>query len=148
MDPKPRPSLHDLNAAMSHPHLTAGQKAQLQAALLLQRRELERELHLQLGEDGDRIAHAHEALLSQEDEAAHRADRDVELARNDQTLQGLREIDAALDRLEQPDFGFCPDCGQPLPFDRLRLQPQALRCTACQAERELQGARGAQRHTL
>lgn len=133
---------------MSHHHLTAGQKAQLQTVLLLQRRELERELSLQLGEDSDRIAHARAALSSQEDEAAHRADRDVELARNDQTLQHLREIDAALDRLEQPDYGYCPDCGQPLPFDRLRLQPQALRCTPCQAERELQDARGAQRHTL
>ncbi|MFN3811702.1 MAG: TraR/DksA family transcriptional regulator [Roseateles asaccharophilus] len=128
--------------------LTAGQKAQLQSTLLLQRRELEREFNLQLGEDANRVEHASAALASQEDEPAHRADRDVDLARSDLTLQSLRAIDAALDRLEQPDYGFCQDCGQPIAFDRLRLNPQSLCCTGCQSEREQQGAGQAQRHTL
>lgn len=118
------------------PALTTGQREQLQTLLRQQRRALEDELRLQLDGDADRISHAQAALASQEDEAAHRVDRDVDLARSDATLQALRDIDAALARLQEPDFGHCADCDQPIPFDRLRLTPQASCCIRCQTERE------------
>jgi RNA polymerase-binding transcription factor DksA len=48
----------------------------------------------------------------------------------------LRELDDALMRLRTPGYGRCVDCGAVIPFDRLQLQPQALRCTDCQTAQE------------
>jgi DnaK suppressor protein len=45
----------------------------------------------------------------------------------------LREIEAALDRLHEPEFGICADCSADIPFSRLQASPAARRCTACQA---------------
>lgn len=48
----------------------------------------------------------------------------------------LREVEAALARLHEPDFGLCEDCGVEIPFARLRINPAAKRCAACQASAE------------
>jgi len=48
----------------------------------------------------------------------------------------LREIEAALARLHEPDFGVCSDCGADIPFSRLQAAPHAIRCAACQAKQE------------
>ena len=119
--------------------LTPGQKSLLETALLDQRRRLEGELALQLG-GTDRITHAREQLLQDTDgETAHGADREVDLARSDATLQALRDIEAALQRLQDADFGQCTDCGGAIAFDRLRLSPQVTRCISCQSAAETRG---------
>ncbi|WP_394227947.1 TraR/DksA family transcriptional regulator [Paracoccus marcusii] len=41
-------------------------------------------------------------------------------------------IAAALGRINTGDFGFCEDCGQPIPFERLSLDQTFLRCVSCQ----------------
>lgn len=43
----------------------------------------------------------------------------------------LDEIRSALDRIDDAAFGFCADCGEPIPWPRLRAQPQAIRCREC-----------------
>lgn len=56
-------------------------------------------------------------------------------------LEGLRagaarelaEIDVALRRLDEGDFGVCEACGRGIPIDRLRARPMATRCVACAA---------------
>ena len=52
----------------------------------------------------------------------------------------LREVEAALARLHEPDFGVCSDCGTDIPFARLQAAPHAIRCAACQAEHERTGS--------
>ena len=47
-----------------------------------------------------------------------------------------REVEAALARLHEPDFGLCADCGADIPFSRLQANPGAQRCLACQARKE------------
>lgn len=127
--------------------LTPGQKGLLETALLSQRSRLEGELKLQLG-GTDRVTHAREQLLQDTDgETAHDADREVDLARSDATLQALRDIDAALQRLQDPGFGQCADCGAAIAFDRLRLSPQVTRCISCQSAAEARGG-GAHHATL
>lgn len=127
--------------------LTPGQKSLLETALLAQRSRLQGELNLQLG-GTDRITHAREQLLQDTDgETAHEADREVDLARSDATLQALRDIDTALQRLQDPGFGQCADCGAAIAFDRLRLSPQVTRCISCQSAAEARGG-GAHHATL
>lgn len=45
----------------------------------------------------------------------------------------LERIDAALERLhEDPDmFGWCPDCGEPIPWRRLEAVPESVLCVPC-----------------
>ena len=42
------------------------------------------------------------------------------------------EIESALHRIAEGNYGFCVDCGDPVPLRRLDVVPWAARCTACQ----------------
>jgi DnaK suppressor protein len=55
----------------------------------------------------------------------------------------MRDIDAALQRLAQGDFGSCIDCGTPIEPERIAAYPTAKRCFPCQVqhERTYKGAR-------
>lgn len=120
---------------MSTP-LTAAQRAQLEAELRSRRRELESQIAQQL-DGGTRPEHAREMLLQDGDDAPARdADREVDLARSDQDLREMRAVNEALAKLETPQFGLCVDCDAAIPFERLRLGPQVLRCIACQTRHE------------
>jgi DnaK suppressor protein len=114
-------------------HLTAGQRAALQAKLELRRSELDRRIALH--QHGlSRAEHASEVLSQDADDAPQRdADREVDLALSDQELDELGAVSQALRRLHDPAFGLCVDCGNAIPFDRLQAKPQALRCVACAA---------------
>ena len=51
----------------------------------------------------------------------------------------LRDIDEALVRVEEGDFGICEACTKPIPKTRLRAVPHARLCVACKREEEGQG---------
>jgi DnaK suppressor protein len=48
------------------------------------------------------------------------------------TSRTLRDIEGALDRLENGTYGRCADCGAEIPAARLRAMPSADRCRECQ----------------
>jgi DnaK suppressor protein len=54
--------------------------------------------------------------------------------------QELREVEAALRRLRQPDYGTCHACHSDIPFSRLHANPAATLCLPCQVDEE-QGKR-------
>ncbi len=51
-------------------------------------------------------------------------------------LAEFRDLEAALLRVDNGRYGACITCGKPIPEPRLRAQPAAPRCTACQAAHE------------
>ena len=53
-------------------------------------------------------------------------------------IQGdmLERIDAALARLAEGRYGDCAECGTPIPSQRLRALPFAVRCRECEEARE------------
>jgi RNA polymerase-binding transcription factor DksA len=51
-------------------------------------------------------------------------------------LGELRELEAARARIADGSYGVCADCGADIPVARLRAQPAALRCIACQQRHE------------
>ena len=55
----------------------------------------------------------------------------------------LREIDAALNRVEAGEYGICMNCGEEIPVARLRVIPFAVYCVDCQSE--IGGASGGAR---
>jgi RNA polymerase-binding transcription factor DksA len=49
----------------------------------------------------------------------------------------VREIDAALERIEEGSFGICESCNQSVPKARLRAIPYARLCVECKRKEEL-----------
>lgn len=49
----------------------------------------------------------------------------------------LREVDEALERIENGTFGKCESCGKTIPKTRLKAIPRASLCVACQRQEEL-----------
>ena len=50
--------------------------------------------------------------------------------------QTVRQIDAALGRLQSGAYGRCDACGGAIPLARLRAVPFATRCVPCQSAKE------------
>lgn len=48
----------------------------------------------------------------------------------------LRNIESALKRIDDGDFGLCRDCDEPINPKRLEFDPTALRCIECESKRE------------
>jgi DnaK suppressor protein len=122
-------------------HLTQGQRALLEAALIRRQHELDRQLIEHQG-GLSRAEHAREVLSQDSDDVSHReAERELDMAINDRDLGELGSVSAALRRLKEGPFGLCADCGDEIAFDRLKVEPWALRCVSCEARRE-RAARG------
>jgi len=48
----------------------------------------------------------------------------------------LGEVEAALERLEEGEFGVCQGCGEPIPPRRLEALPWAQFCVSCAEKRQ------------
>lgn len=70
-----------------------------------------------------------------EEEARHR----VRHAEQGRDTQELRDIDAALARMDEGRYGECVECGCDIPRERLQAQPSAARCLPCQQRAEQAG---------
>ena len=117
-------------------HLTTGQRALLRAELEMRRNRLDRQLATHQ-EGRSRVEHARDVLERDHDDAPQRAmDREVDMALSDLDLQELGAVSRALQRVDDPDYGVCSDCGTEIPFDRLKIEPHALRCVGCETTHE------------
>jgi DnaK suppressor protein len=58
------------------------------------------------------------------------ADLDIGLA--DRQMSEMREVEAALKRVADLDFGDCAQCGDEIGYERLMAYPTAQRCVRCQ----------------
>jgi DnaK suppressor protein len=43
----------------------------------------------------------------------------------------VQRLRAALRRLDDPEFGVCTECGEPIGLARLRIDPALVRCADC-----------------
>lgn len=119
------------------PSLLAERLPELRAALetyrASARKEIaagERELATPAVPEDDGIGHG---------AAADLYDREIRLADITRFKRELSEIEAALGRMRAGVYGFCIDCGRPIPLDRLVARPQAPRDLDCarHSEREV-----------
>ena len=86
--------------------------------------------------------HDPEGMASDDADAVADADRTHALARNSGIL--LREVNAAIQRLDAGTYGICVRCGRAISRRRLEVLPYASLCIECQeaAERGGPGRRG------
>jgi DnaK suppressor protein len=63
-------------------------------------------------------------------------DEDIDYTLLTRHIERLREVENALDRLEQGNYGICEDCGAAINLERLKVLPFATCCVRCQEKRE------------
>jgi DnaK suppressor protein len=55
----------------------------------------------------------------------------------EQREQNLRQIEEALQRLQEGSYGSCANCGQSIQAERLQVKPEANFCIKCQQNQAL-----------
>ncbi|MCS7207061.1 MAG: TraR/DksA C4-type zinc finger protein [Dehalococcoidia bacterium] len=58
--------------------------------------------------------------------------QEVLLAERQSLETALVQVQEALERMDAGTYGYCVDCGEPIPLARLRAMPTALRDIQCQ----------------
>ena len=117
--------------------LTEKQTAKLKQRLLERQRVLTEEVSVQraqTAEDGNEEASGGPGDAG--DESVMRMQTDLHLQEAGRDLEELRDIDAALQRIEAGSYEHCDACGDEIGYARLDAQPTALRCVRCQAQHE------------
>jgi len=69
-------------------------------------------------------------------------DEDIDYALLNRHVKRLREVENALDRLEEGTYGICEDCGASIKLERLKVLPFTTCCVRCQERREQMGQGG------
>jgi len=72
--------------------------------------------------------------VSEEDQASLTHEEFISMARNRIEHEKLKQLNAALERLEDGDFGICQECGEEIAAKRLKAIPWARYCIHCQEE--------------
>ena len=104
----------------------------LQARLL----GLEQKRELQLQGQSQAVS-ARQTLLQDADDAGQRSgEHELEGIVGDIDSGEFQAISDALQRVHRADYGLCVQCQEAIPFERLQIEPQALRCAGCQALHE------------
>ena len=118
------------------------QYEELHQKLLERKAELAREV-----EDGSRRRLEEDAYRNMASEVGDAGDAstateqaDLRNSQIERDVHELRAIDAALARLEEGTYGMCTRCGGDIGEARLRVNPSAERCIACQTAFEKQYA--------
>ncbi len=66
------------------------------------------------------------------DRLQQQLNREVAIRNLDRESKLLKEVQAALNRIEDGSFGTCLRCDEPIPEKRLKALPWAAYCVACQ----------------
>lgn len=99
-------------------HLSQGQLAELLQRLRDERTQLRQR---QSSEDAEVSAEAERG--DTQDKASEEARRRTALRRRQHHEARLREVEAALQRMDEGVYGLCEETDEPIPFARLRAEP-------------------------
>ena len=107
--------------------------SQVREQLLQMRAELLREVNesyatcRELGQDG---------VADIGDMSANAYSRDVLFNLSESQLQRIRDIDAALERIDKGEYGICMSCGEEIAPRRLEVRPFSRYCIDCKTDIE------------
>jgi DnaK suppressor protein len=66
-------------------------------------------------------------------------DENIDYTLLNMQIERLREVEDALDRLEEGTYGICEECGATLNLERLKILPFTTYCVQCRERREQMG---------
>ena len=124
--------------------MDAKQREQLRQQLIAEKERIEAELRQM--EEENRVAYESGDLAGDdnfEDQIGDSAsitferERDFSLENNLRDL--LAQVNKALQRIKDGNYGICLDCGQPIAGERLEAIPYTELCINCQKKREGSG---------
>lgn len=116
--------------------LTDKQLKKLRQQMVDRQRQLVAEVSEQRSQaaaDGNQDGHG---VGDAADESVVRMMTDLHLQEAGRDLEELRDIDAALKRMDDGSYGECDECGNDIGYPRLEAQPTAMRCVECQTIHE------------
>ncbi len=73
------------------------------------------------------------------DEIVEASSRDFAVMRINRNARSLRDIEAAIDRVDDGTYGMCGDCEEPISPRRLAAIPWATLCVRCQENADRRG---------
>ena len=82
------------------------------------------------------IGHLQEAISDMYDQADDERERQFTILLCDRDRETLSQIDDALERLEEGDYGLCEECGAKISQGRLKVRPFARYCVPCKTKLE------------
>ena len=82
------------------------------------------------------IGHLQEAISDMYDQADDERERQFTILLCDRDKETLSQIDDALERLEEGDYGLCEECGAKISPARLKIRPFARYCVPCKSQLE------------
>lgn len=85
---------------------------------------------------GESYAELSGGVADEGDESVADLMADIDNAELSRDLTELRALEAALERMADGSYGSCTDCGQDIGYERLKVEPAALRCIDCQRVHE------------
>jgi DnaK suppressor protein len=122
---------------MHYHYLTIEQRESLQEQMKERAAALRRDIAAALKRTGNGTAIGIANHLEEvRDEAVADLESVIEIAEIERDVRELREVEGALSRLHEPEYGVCTDCEAEIPFSRLAATPTATRCIACQTRAE------------
>jgi DnaK suppressor protein len=120
----------------SNSHLSKTQRKSLLIALQTHLALLQRQ-HASHLEGMTQTEHAQNTLRQDADDTVQRAAaHEVEATISDINSDEFKEISNTLQRIHGADYGICTDCQAAIPFERLIIEPQTLRCVDCETLHE------------
>jgi len=117
---------------LSEPYMNPMQEEYFRQKLLAWRKEL-------MSESRETLDHLHEENWHQADiadRASLETEAGVELRTRNRYLKLISKIDAAIRRIEEGDYGYCEETGEPIGLKRLEARPVATLSIEAQERHE------------
>ncbi len=112
--------------------------ASLKKILLAKREALIQEIKQQLGQSvTDEQQRRLEAAMDSGDQALVDLEREMGISLQEMRNRERKNIDDALDSLDEGTYGVCAECGEEISEKRLHALPFARLCVECKSKREL-----------
>ncbi|WP_091558171.1 TraR/DksA family transcriptional regulator [Micromonospora pattaloongensis] len=112
---------------------SAAETEKIRAALAARRDELRTEYDQTLSEitelQRDRLTDS--AGDDQADTGTKTFEREQEISLANSILERITQVERALERLDEGNYGWCERCGTPIPVERLAAFPSATLCVSC-----------------
>jgi DnaK suppressor protein len=112
---------------------SAAETEKIRVALVERRDELQTEYDHSLSEitllQRERLADS--AGDDQADAGTKTFEREQEITLANNLLERINQVERAIDRLGEGNYGWCERCGNPIPVERLAAFPSATLCVSC-----------------
>jgi len=119
-----------------HQPISDRRSAELRRILENRRRDLSAALQQRVRQAGTPDSLGSDTVLDSAEAAEADVQDDLRISLIQLQAEMLERVEQALIRLDSGNFGTCVDCGEGIAERRLQALPFALRCTACEQERE------------